>query len=126
MSRAPKANFARSAISNGKRLFLGEVDGRSDLARRYSDILADLEQERGGADVLSVTQREACRAYAGLSVRLEQMHADLAAGRPVDSEVLGQLGDRLDRQARRIGPVKSTKPMDIRSHLASRRKGSAG
>jgi hypothetical protein len=36
-----------SAVSNGK-LFLGRVDGRMDVARRFAETIADLEAKRGG------------------------------------------------------------------------------
>ncbi|WP_156376269.1 hypothetical protein [Methylobacterium sp. Leaf117] len=89
------------------------------MARRYADILRELEAERGGAAGLSVTAREAMRAYAGLAVRLEQLHTDIAAGKEVDPEALGQLGDRLDRQARRMGPVKAPERRSLRDHFAA-------
>ena len=39
---------ARSRVSNGKDLFLDGVDGRSAIARRYRDILAQLTSDIGG------------------------------------------------------------------------------
>ena len=39
---------ARSRVSNGKDLFLEGVDGRSALARRYRNILAQLTRDIGG------------------------------------------------------------------------------
>ena len=108
-----------SALTNGSALFLGSVDGRSLIARRYSDLLRELEEERGGAAMLGVTAREAARAYAGLAVRLDQLHADIAAGKAVDPEALGQLGDRMDRQARRMGPPRAPERKSLREHVAS-------
>ena len=46
---------------------------------------------------MSVTQREAARAYAGLAVELAKLHAAMASGQNVDLEALGQNGDRMDR-----------------------------
>lgn len=109
----------QSRLTNGSTLFLGDVDARSSVGRRYADLLRELEAERGGAAALSVTAREAVRAYAGLAVRLEQLHTDIAAGKAVDPEALGQLGDRLDRQARRMGPPKAPERKSLRDHLAT-------
>ena len=109
----------QSRLTNGSRVFLGDVDARSPVGRRYADLLRELEAERGGATGLSVTAREAVRIYAGLAVRLEQLHADIAAGKDVDPEALGQLGDRLDRQARRMGPPKAPERKSLRDHLAA-------
>lgn len=108
-----------SAVTNGSTLFLGTVDGRTPIARRYADLPRELEAERGGSAALSVTAREAARAYAGLAVRLEQLHTDIAAGRAVDPEALGQLGDRMDSQARRMGPVKAPERLSLRQHVAT-------
>lgn len=112
----------RSAVTNGTRMFLGSVPGTSEIARRYADFVLDLETERGGKAALSTIQREAVRAYAGLAVRLEQIHAEMAAGAAVDPEALGQLGDRMDRQARRMGPVKAIERRGLlEQHTTARR-----
>ncbi|BAU89373.1 hypothetical protein MPPM_0768 [Methylorubrum populi] len=118
MSRHPKQ---RSALTNGARPFLLPVPGTTEAARRYKDVLDALEAERGGAVAMTVTQREAARAYAGLSVQLALMHADVAAGRPVDPEAMGQIGDRMDRQARRMGPPQSPARQTFEQRLEVRR-----
>lgn len=109
----------QSKLTNGTRVFLGGVSACTPVGRRYADLLRELEAERGGAVGLSVTAREAVRIYAGLAVRLEQLHADIAAGKDADPEALGQLGDRLDRQARRMGPPKAPERKSLRDHLAA-------
>lgn len=119
MARHPKQ---RSAVTNGSRIFLEAVPGNSETARRFKDLLNAAEIERGGSEAMTAPQRTAARAWAGLAVLLEQMHTDIARGIRVDSERLGQLGDRMDRQSRRMGPVKAPVPKDIRSHLALRRQ----
>jgi len=95
----------RSGVTNGTRVFLSPVLD-SVSGRRFADLLHAAERERGGRDAMTVTQQEAARQWAGLCVAMEQLHADLAAGKSVDLEALGQIGDRADRQARRMGPVK--------------------
>ncbi|MHC2018703.1 hypothetical protein [Methylobacterium sp. CM6247] len=106
MIRKPKPPRQRSAVSNGK-LFLGRVDGRMDVARRFANIIADLEAERGGTEALGVVERQAVRAFAMLSVQRELIEADMAAGNAVNPGAYGQLCDRMDRQSRRMGqPLK--------------------
>lgn len=113
-----KSPRQRSAVSNGK-LFLGRVDGRSDIARRFSDLITDLEAERGGTDALGVIERQAVRAFAMLSVQRELIEADMAAGKAVNPEAYGQLCDRMDRQSRRMGlPVKPGRK-SLREHVAT-------
>lgn len=118
MIRKPKPPRQRSAVSNGK-LFLGRVDGRTDVARRFADIIADLETERGGTEALGVIERQAVRAFAMLSVQRELIEADMAAGKVVNADVYGQLCDRMDRQSRRMGsPIKSVRK-SLREHVAA-------
>ena len=47
-SKAVAKPEARSRVSNGKDLFLDGVDGRSVIARRYRDILAQLTSDISG------------------------------------------------------------------------------
>ncbi len=70
---------------------------------------------------MSVTQREAARAYAGLAVELAKLHAVMAGGQDVDLEALGQIGDRMDRQARRMGPPKASRALTWDERNAARK-----
>lgn len=69
---------ARSRVSNGKAVFLDNVDGRSVLARRYRDILNQLTSDIGGDP--SEAQGVLCRRAATLAVWCEQAESAMAAG----------------------------------------------
>jgi hypothetical protein len=71
---------ARSRVSNGKDLFLEGVDGRSALARRYRDILAQLTSDIGGDPSESLIIRRATQ----LAVWCEQAEAEAAAGKALN------------------------------------------
>lgn len=111
----PRPN--RSAVTSGARTHVARTDGRTVEGRRFADLLHAVETERGGRAAMSITQQEAARQYAALTVAMERMHAELAAGRPVDFDALGQLGDRADRQARRMGPPKAAARKSILDRL---------
>ena len=117
-SRSPQQ---RSALANGSRPFLVTVPGSTEAARHYKSVLDEVEAERGGRAAMSVTQREAARAYAGLAVELAKLHAAMAGGQDVDLEALGQIGDRMDRQARRMGPPKAPERQTVRDRYAKGR-----
>lgn len=117
--RAPRT---RSAQSNGSRLFLGTVDGRTEAARRYRDLFEALTDERGGVAAMRTGEIEAARIYAGLAVMLARMHVEIAEGKPVDAEQVGQIGDRMDRAMRRMGPVKAAQRQTLEQRLAAERK----
>src|SRR5262245_21283795 len=68
----------RSRVSNGKDLFLEDVDGRSVLARRYQDILSQLTSDLGGDP--SEAQSIIARRATTLAVWCEQAEAKAAGG----------------------------------------------
>jgi hypothetical protein len=73
---------ARSRVSNGKDLFLDGVDGRSVIARRYRDILAQLTRDIGGDP--SEAQSIIIRRATQLAVWCEQAEAEAAGGKPLN------------------------------------------
>jgi hypothetical protein len=78
--------------------------------------------ERGGPAAVTIVQQQAIRRYAALAVECESMEADRAAGKTIDAEAYGQLADRMDRQARRMGPTKAdAKPLSARERALARR-----
>ena len=104
---------ARSRVSNGKALFLTNIDGRSIVARRFRDVLAAISSDLGGTDRLSEGQKQLARRAASLAVQSELVEADMAKGRTIDLEdyvrlvnalcrTLGALG--LERRARDVTP----------------------
>lgn len=120
MTTKPKRSpWVRSKLSNGSALFLGDVDGRSEVGRVFADIIADLIAERGGREVLTVGQLNAIRNYAGHVVMQERMLADMAEGRAVNAEAYGQIGDRMARQMRLMGPPKAPERPSLRTYAAA-------
>ena len=69
-------------ISNGKDLFLEGVDGRSVIARRYRDILAQLTSDIGGDP--SEAQSIIIRRATQLAVWCEQAEAEAAGGKSLN------------------------------------------
>lgn len=121
MTTKPKRSpWVRSKLSNGSALFLGDVDGRSEVGRVFADIIADLIAERGGREVLTVGQLNAIRNYAGHVVMQERMLADMAEGRAVNAEAYGQIGDRMARQMRLMGPPKAPERPNLRTYAATK------
>lgn len=119
MKRPPSKT--RSAVSNGTRLYLTALDGRSEAARRFADILRDIEAEHGGREHMGVATHAAARAFAQLCVEREIMEQRRAEGHEIDVELYGQLCDRIDRQARRIVPPERKSKPDLREYLKGRR-----
>ena len=92
----------RSAVSNGRRLFV-VGDGKTEWARRYRDIYEAHISDAGGADLLSEAQLQLCRRAASLAIEAERMEGELSEGKPVDIDVLGRLTGHLGRTYDRLG-----------------------
>ena len=92
-----KSPRIRSAVSNGTRLLVG-VDGRSALARRFRDLIAELTAEAGGREGLSAAECSAIRQAAAMMLRAEQVQAAIVKGEFVDNDEL----IRLSGEARRV------------------------
>ena len=103
----------RSRVSNGRELFLGEVDGRSREARRYRDVYVALVAHLGGEDHASEVKRHLAKRASALIVWAEVEEAKLATGEKLDVQtyttavnalrrLLGDLG--LERAARDVTP----------------------
>ena len=105
---------ARSRLTNGKELFLGDVDGRGREARRYRDVYAALVAHLGGEDVVTETRRHLAKRASALVVWCESEESKLAAESELDigpyttainalRRLLGDLG--LERVARDVTPA---------------------
>lgn len=104
---------ARSRLTNGRELFLGEVDGRSREARRYRDVYAGLVSHLGGDDIVTEPRRHLAKRASALVVWCEVEEAKLASAADLDigiyttainalRRLLGDLG--LERVAVDVSP----------------------
>lgn len=109
---APLPPTARSRVTNGSAVLAG-VDGRSEIARRYRDILAAITAEAFAGDPTEA-QLQLARRAASLSVWAEDQEAAMARGERLDvaafttavnalRRLLQDIG--LERRARQIGTV---------------------
>jgi hypothetical protein len=90
----------RSAVSNRSRL-LQNVDGRSSSARRFRDLVVAFEAEIGGE--LTEVERGLVRQAAALTMRAEQLQADIINNVPVDSDALIRISSTAKRILGAIG-----------------------
>jgi hypothetical protein len=92
----------RSAVSNGSRLFVVRP-GDTAWSRRFSDVLAEIIGDLGGADLLSEGQRQLARRCTTIAIVCEKMEGEAAAGAQIDLDAYGTLTDRLGRAFQRLG-----------------------
>src|SRR5262249_39082462 len=97
-----KPSKQRSRVSNGKTMFV-EADQRGPWARRWKDVLGEIVNDLGGADLLSEGQRQLARRIATLAIACEKLEGKAAQGHDIDLVVYGTLTDRLGRALQRLG-----------------------
>ncbi len=103
----------RSAVTNGSRLFVEGLDGRSALARRYRDLVAEFTSDIGGDP--SEAQKQLIRRAASLSTWCEAQEVHLANGEDVDIGPLTTAANSLRRILQDIGFER--RPRDITPDL---------
>jgi hypothetical protein len=101
-SSSGAARAGRSAVTNGKRLHVVRP-GDTAWARRFRDVLAEITNDLGGADLLSEGQRQLARRATTISIACERLEGEAAAGAEIDLELYGRLVDRLGRAFHRLG-----------------------
>jgi hypothetical protein len=103
----------RSSVSNGTRLFaVAGLDGRTQTARRFRDLIEVWTLDLGGADMLSEGQRQLIRRAASLSIMAEAAEADLARDMDMDVNTYGMVCDRLRRIVESLGIERVARPIN--------------
>jgi hypothetical protein len=118
-ANVPGSDRVRSAVSNGSRATLFG-DGRSAGARRYRDLVAEFAAEVGGMAALPATTQQVVRRLAQVSVELELLEAQRAAGNAIDPVAFVTL---VNSQRRLLRDLKSLRPRNkgpsLTEHLKS-------
>jgi hypothetical protein len=99
--RQPKNG--RSRISNGRSLFLDQIDQRSSAARLFRDIFQKVVSDQGGADRLSELQLQISRRAAALSTMAILVETKLAGGEEVNIGEFVSLVNALNRTGSQLG-----------------------
>jgi hypothetical protein len=113
----PRSITNRSAVSNGKRLFV-EGDGRSPWSRRYYDLIALHVSDLGGRSNLSEAQLALIKRAATLEVELEQMEGRLSLGQSIDLDVFGRATGNLRRVWESLGLKRDLRNITLESDEA--------
>jgi len=115
----PKSK-GRSRVSNGRGLFLGDIDGRSTLYRRYRDIHNQIIRDLGEAP--SEAQSLIARRASTLAVWCEQAESEMAGGGDLDIQSFTTAVNSLKRLLEVLGIKRRPKDIsDLASYLAVRR-----
>jgi hypothetical protein len=92
----------RSAVSNGRRLFVNG-DGNSAWSRRYRDLIVGHISDMGGRDMLSEAQLSLIKRASAIELELEQMEGRLSKGEQVDLDTFTRAASHLRRLLETLG-----------------------
>jgi hypothetical protein len=117
---ASRQRAHRSSVSNGSRLFaIAGLDGRTQTARRFRDLVEAVTGDVGGADILSEAQRQLIRRASALSIMAEAVEADLVRDLGLDINNYGMICDRLRRILESLGLARVARPVNDGSNVLS-------
>ncbi len=108
----------RTAKGTG-RLMLAGVDGRSNMARRFREITAEIENDLGGD--LTEAQRHLVARAATLAIWCEERETELAQGQDFDASQYATIANALRRLLADLGLQRVARDVtDLQSYLQSR------
>jgi hypothetical protein len=112
----------RSAVTNGRRSFVSDGDGRSPWMRRRRDLEMIYAEDLGGRDSLSGYQMGLVEAAATIRVELERMEARLSSGEVVDVEVYARVASHYRRIAESLGIERKARNIPSISEYLARKE----
>jgi hypothetical protein len=93
------------------------LDGRSLSARQFDAIVSAIRSDCGASDTLSAVQLAMMEAFAGLTVQLDTLNADVLLGKPVDRAAYCGLVTAMVRVGSRLGVKRKSR--DVTTSLAA-------
>jgi hypothetical protein len=103
-----------------------QLDGRTNAAKVFDRLCADIEADLGGHAQLSAIEVALVEAFAGAAVTLQHLNTQLALGQPIDLGEHAQCVSAMVRVASRLGIQRRTKDVselslaDIQAEYAQR------
>ena len=114
---AEKPSRRRSKRATRPQLLMrSQLDGRTNAAKFFDSLVADIEADLSGRDQLTAIQRALVEAFAGACVSLQHLNAKLALGEEIDISQHAQCVGAMVRVASRLGIERRQK--DITPTLA--------
>jgi hypothetical protein len=110
----------RSAVSNGRRLFV-DGDGNSAWARRYRDLIVGHISDMGGRDMLSEAQLSLIKRASTLELELEQAEGRLSKGEQIDLDGYGRAASHLRRILETLGVKRQARQVETLGDYMARK-----
>lgn len=102
------APFGEMSVSagNGRKLKLltrDALDGRTQAARLWDQLTADIEADLGGRSELSMIERTLVQAYVSAALTMQNLNTRLLLGEEIDFSQHSQCVSAMTRVASRLG-----------------------
>jgi hypothetical protein len=95
------------------------IDRRSNAARVFDRLVADVQSDLGGRDQLSAIELALVEAFAGAAVTLDNLNTRLLLGQEIDLSQHAQAVSAMVRVASRLGLQRRAKPVEsLQDYLA--------
>jgi hypothetical protein len=99
----PKKRRRRHIATKPQLLTRDQLDGRTNAAKVFDRLVADIEVDLGGREQLSTIERALVEAFAGACVTLHHLNTKLALGETIDLGQHAQAVSAMVRVASRLG-----------------------
>jgi hypothetical protein len=98
------------------------LDGRTNAAKIFDQLVADIEADLGGRDQLSTIERALVEGFAGAALTLNNLNTRLALGQAIDLSQHAQAVSAMVRIASRLGLQTRSRDVTILDPLAYARQ----
>ncbi len=116
----------RAAVSNRSTLIAG-LDGRTEQARRFRDLVMAYSEDLGGFEGLSEDAAALVKQAAATTMETEQLQARIARGEAVNHEQLTRLSNSLTRLLKALHSRRAPKKEHLTiADIAARHRANAG
>jgi hypothetical protein len=112
-------------VAKAKLLTLDHLDGRTAAARAARDLMADIEADLGGADMVSTAERQIIQRAAITGAILESMEAEWLAGGQIDMAMYVPLANLQRRHLEAVGLKRQPKPVETLQQYLEAKKNEA-
>ena len=102
-SLLPPPKKRRHRVSRAQLLTREMIDGRSNAAKAFDQLAAQIHQDLGGFDRLSAVQVSLVNAFCAASIVLEDLNTRLLLGEPIDRNEQCSAISSLCRLSSRLG-----------------------
>jgi hypothetical protein len=105
-----------------------QLDGRTNAAKVFDQLVTDIEADLGGHNQLSTIETALIEAFAGAAVTLQHLNTQLALGQEIDLSQHAQAVSAMVRVAAKLGLRRRTKDITptLSEYLAELRANKGG